>query len=147
LNRIISLGEVAKVIRDRSEKILEEIIQARKSDQERCSQLFQIQLGYEKKITEYQKANSDRKKVEIELALRGRGVAFTSAKEIRFKHNYTVPVMFVKILDVSASGKTCTVLFTFLTGYETTEENVNTQAIIDRVVALNKDIVSTSELV
>jgi hypothetical protein len=55
--------------------------------------------------------------------------------------------MFVKILDVSASGKTCTVLFTFLTGYETTEENVNTQAIIDRVVALNKDIVSTSELV
>lgn len=146
LQRLVRLGNVASVIRCRSEIILNEIHQVIKSDLERSNELYSIQNGYQKKIAEYQKANSDRRKVEIELALKSDGVTFDSRRYITLKRNYDPQVDYIKIVEVSKSGKTCVVEYS--TGYSTSrEENCNTQNVIGQVTSLNKHIVSTSELV
>lgn len=56
LNRIIYLGQIAKVIRDNSERILKEIDQALKSNVERSNELYRIQDGYEKEKRAYHEA-------------------------------------------------------------------------------------------
>lgn len=146
LDRLIFLGGVARIIRGRSKSILKSILDVINSDVERSNELYSFQLGYEKKIAEYQKANFDRKKVEIELALRGQGVVFSSVKNMTLKRNYTTRVFEIKIVKVSASGKTCTVQYKneSQNGYE---DKVNVQSLIDQVMFVHKDIVSTSELV
>jgi len=81
------------------------------------------------------------------LELKNGGVTFEVPREIKFKFNYVIYVKFLKIIDISKSGKTCTVIFKTRDGFETREENCNIQNVIDQVISLHKSIVSTLELV
>lgn len=147
VERLISLGKTARILRDNSEYILKEIADAKKSDLERENELYRIQDGYEKEKRSYQKANDERRKVEIELALRGDGVTFDTMKEIQFKRNYSIRVIHIKIVEVSKhSGKTCKVQYITRDGYKTIEENCNTESIISQVTSYSKNIVSALEL-
>jgi hypothetical protein len=142
VERLISLGKTARILRDNSEYILEEIADAKKSDLGRETELYRIQDGYEKEKRSYQKANEERRKVEIELCLRGAGVVFDTMKEIQFKRNYSIRVVHIKIVEVSKhSGKTCKVQYITRDGYKTIEENCNTESIISQVTSYSKNIV------
>jgi len=103
LDRLIFLGQVAKIVRTRSQIILKTILDIKNVDKERSNELYRIQDGYQKKITEYRDAVVANRKVKIELALRGDGVVFTSAKEIELKHNFYPYMIQIKIIDVSNS--------------------------------------------
>lgn len=146
IDRLIRLGNTARVIKNSSEAILNEIKKVSQIDSERSNELFSIELKYEKQITEYRNQEAVNRKVQIELDLRSEGITFSGRKYITLKRNYDPQVEYIKIVEVSKSGKTCTVEYS--TGYSTSkEENCNMQKVIDQVTYLHKDIVSTQELV
>lgn len=147
IERLILLGKAAQVIKRSSEEILSTIKDTRKQDLERSNELFSNQLKYENQIKDYRNTELQERKAQIELELKNGGVTFEVPREIKFKFNYVIYVKFLKIIDISKSGKTCTVIFKTRDGFETREENCNIQNVIDQVTSLHKSIVSTLELV
>jgi len=146
VERLISLGKVARILRDNRERILNDINQAVNSDLERSNELYRIQDGYEKEKRSYQNANNERRKSEIELSLRGEGVTFDKDVYIELKRNYTVRVISMKIITVSKSNKTCIVQFgtvNRLDGsvWKLVEERVDVQSLISQIVSHSKNIV------
>ena len=147
IDRLIRLGNTARVIKNSSEAILNEIKKVSQIDSERSKELFSIELKYENQIREYRNSELQDRKVQIELDLRSEGVEFESPREIRLKFNYVIYMKSLKIIDVSKSGKTCTVIFASRGGNKSREENCNMESIVDQVTFLHKSIVSASELV
>ena len=141
LQRLTNLGKVAKIVLEKSEEILREIAGVRKGDLERSNQLFSIQNGYEKKKAEYVKAAQENRKVEVEIFLRGGGVVFDQNVYIEFKRNFSIKVKSLKMIDVSKSGKTCTMVYTTRDGFSTREENCSVENMLNQVVYFYKDIV------
>ena len=141
LQRLTNLGKVAKIVLEKSEEILREIAGVRKGDLERSNQLFSIQNGYEKKKAEYVKAAQENRKVEVEIFLRGGGVVFDQNVYIEFKRNFSIKVKSLKMIDVSKSGKTCTMIYTTRDGFSTREENCSVENMLNQVVYFYKDIV------
>jgi hypothetical protein len=147
IERLILIGKAAQVIKRSSEVILSTIKDTRKLDLEKTNELFSNQLKYENQIKDYRNSELQERKAQIELELKNGGVTFEVPREIKFKFNYVIYVKFLKIIDISKSGKTCTVIFKTRDGFETREENCNIQNVIDQVTSLHKSIVSTLELV
>ena len=143
VERLISLGKTARILRDNSEHILKEIADARKSDLERENELYRIQDGYEKEKRSYQNANDERRKTEIELALRGDGLSFDKKVSIDFKYNYSAKVRAIKLINVSKSGKTADVAFNYDEGdqFRYVENNCNVQRMIEQVMYFKNNIV------
>ena len=145
LERLMNLGKVAKVVLEKSEQILREIAEVRKSDLIRSNKLYSIQSGYEKKIQEYKNAERESKLVEVELSLRGEGVVFNDQTYIQLKRNYTVRVVQMRIA-VSKSGKTCDVFYITTSGYKGVENNCNVQSVVDQVALRYKSIIEAGLL-
>lgn len=148
LDRLISLGEVARCIKSRSEHILKDLLDAKKSDDERLRQLYEIEFGYEKKVSEYQKLASEAKKGKITNNLITEGVGFSKGVRIMLKHNFTPKITFIKLQDFSKSGKKATATFMY-EHHDTlfSEQNVDVAKVADQVASGYQHIVSTSELV
>jgi hypothetical protein len=141
LQRLVHLGKVASIIINKSEVILNEVHQVIKLDQGRLSELFSIESQYQKQIAEYEKAAKDQHKVEVKLALINEGVSFDGRCYVKLKNNYSPLISFIKISEVSKSGKTCTVLFNTSDLISTKEENCSLQSVVDQVTALYENIV------
>lgn len=141
VERLISLGKVARILRDNSWIILKEIAEVKKLDLERENELYRIQDGYEKEKRSYQKANDERRKTEIELSLRGEGVQFVGPIYFHLKRNYDPRITSIKILEVSKSGKTCTVQYVTAGQSVGKEERCDVENIISQVIANSKNIV------
>jgi hypothetical protein len=133
LTRLIMLGNAAKIIKDRGERILEEIFEARKSNLDRGTELFSLKLKYENQIREYQKENTAALKIKIELDLRGEeGITFDIPQTIQLKRSYSPKIDKIRITEVK--GKTCTVAIEMGGGsYKTTESRVNIEDLIDQI--------------
>lgn len=141
LDRVITLGKVAQIIKSNSERIMKDITDIRKSDKDRENELYAIQNTYEKKIAEYRKAELEDKRVKVEILLRGEGVTFTTPAYFQLKRNYDPRIVGIKIQETSKSGKTCTVQYT-TTGQSTgREERCDTESVIDQVARNSKNIV------
>jgi hypothetical protein len=145
LERLINLGKVAKVVLEKSEKILREIAEVRKSDLERSNALYSIQSGCERQIQEYKSAEKESKLISVELSLRGEGVVFNDQTYIQLKRHYTVRVIQMRI-SVSRSGKTCDVFYTTSSGYKGVENNCNVEKVVDQVALRYESIVQEVEL-
>lgn len=141
LDRVISLGKVAQVLRSNSEKIMRDIADVRKSDLERENELYAIQNTYEKRISEYRKAELEDRKVQIELQLRGDGCGFEPSVHFTLKRNYDPRIKSIKILETSKSGKTCTVEYITSLDAVGKEERCDTESVISQVVSFSKNIV------
>ncbi|CAB4125307.1 hypothetical protein UFOVP54_106 [uncultured Caudovirales phage] len=141
LNRLISLGKVAQLIKSNSERIMRDIADIRNSDKERENELYAIQSTYEKKIAEYRKAELEDRKVQIELQLRGEGVQFVGPIYFLLKRNYDPRITSIKILEVSKSGKTCTVQYVTAGQSVGKEERCDVESVISQVIANSKNIV------
>jgi hypothetical protein len=141
LNRLISLGKIAQIVKSNSERIMRDITDIKKSDLERENELYAIQNTYEKRISEYRKAELENRKVEVELLLRGEGVVFEKEVWFEFKRNYTNRITSIKILEVSKSGKTCAVEYITAGRSKGREERVDTEGVISQVLSHSKNIV------
>jgi hypothetical protein len=151
LERLMNLGKVAKVVLEKSEQILKDIAETRKSDLERSNELYSIETSYQRKLQEYRSAIFDSKKVEVELLLKGDGVFFVEDKYIELKRNYTVRVVSMKIITVSKSNKTCVVQFGTLNRHDGTvrkfvEERVDVQSLVHQIASKYEGIVQEVEL-
>jgi len=140
LERLINLGKVAKIVLEKSEQILKDITEVRNQDLGRSNELFSIQNGYEKKKAEYVKAAQENRKVEVELLLR-EGIIFDESVYIEFKRNYSIKVRTLKMINVSKSGKTCTMVYSTRDGFSTREDNCNVENMLNQVVYFHKNIV------
>jgi hypothetical protein len=136
----MNLGKVAKVVLEKSEQILKDIAEARKSDLIRSNELYSIQSGYERQIQEYKSAEKESKLVSVELSLRGEGVVFNDQTYIQLKRNFTVRVIQMRI-SVSRSGKTCDVFYITSSGYKGVENNCNVEKVVDQVALRYESIV------
>jgi len=140
LERLINLGKVSKIVLEKSEQILKDITEVRNQDLGRSNELFSIQNGYEKKKAEYVKAAQENRKVEVELLLR-EGIIFDESVYIEFKRNYSIKVRTLKMINVSKSGKTCTMVYSTRDGFSTREDNCNVENMLNQVVYFHKNIV------
>ena len=140
LNRLISLGAVAVIVKRSGESILKDITDVKNQDLERSNQLYSIVSGYEKEVAEYKRRLLFRRKLEIELLIR-EGIVFDQHVYIEFKRNYSMKIITMKMIDVSKSGKTCTMIYTTRDGFSTREENCNVENILNQVVYFYKNIV------
>jgi hypothetical protein len=133
LTRLIMLGNAAKIIKFKGERILEEIFEARKSNLERETELFSLQLKYENQIRDYQKENTAALKIQIELDLRSEeGITLSTPQTISLKRSYSPKIDKIRITEVK--GKTCTVAIEMGGGsYKTTESRVNIEDLIDQI--------------
>jgi hypothetical protein len=137
LNRLIMLGNAARIVKERSENILNEINSVKKSTLERDNELYSLKNSYEKRIREYQIENTNRLKIQIELDLRSEdGIIFDIPKNIELKRNYCPKIDKIRITEVK--GKTCTVAIEMGGGsYKTTESRVNLENLIGQISIYN----------
>ena len=142
LDRLMYLGSFAKVIKQDSERILNEIVAVQSKYKNRSNELYQIKDGYEKQKRAYQKANDEARKAKIELAFRENGIIFDKSVNIQIKSNYTPRIDSIKLSEVSKSGKTGTIVYHLAHGGSIhTEDKVNVERILDQIFFYHKDIV------
>jgi len=146
LNRLISLGKIAQIIRSNSERIMIDIADIRSSDRERENELYAIELSYQRKLAEYRTAVFEDKKIQAELLLKGEGVQFEKEVFIDFKRNFTVRAVSLKIITTSKSNKTCIVQYGVLNRTDGSvrklvEERVDVESLIHKVACNFENIV------
>ena len=146
LNRLISLGKVAQIVKNSSERVMKDITDIRSSDRERENELYAIELSYQRKLAEYRTAVFEDKKIQAELLLKGEGVQFEKEVFIDFKRNFTVRAVSLKIITTSKSNKTCIVQYGVLNRTDGSvrklvEERVDVESLIHKVACNFENIV------
>lgn len=141
LDRLIELGKVASTLKSNADYILEDIEAALRKDRQREDELYEIENMYSKKLSEIRKAQQGQKEVQVQLMLRGEGVLFEKFMNIELKRNYVPLVSSIKIVEVSKSGKTCTVVFSTASRDKGREERCDTQSILNQVTSRFESIV------
>lgn len=141
LDRLIHLGKVASTLKSNAEYILEDIEGALSKDRQREDELYEIENTYSKRLSEIRQAQQAQKRVQVELMLRGDGVLLEKFINIELKRNYVPLVSSIKIVEVSKSGKTCTVVFSTASRDKGREERCDTQSILNQVTSRFDSIV------
>lgn len=141
LDRLIQLGKAASTLKSNADYILEDIEAALRKDCQREDELYGIEDMYSKKLSEIRKAQQDQKEVQVELMLRGDGVLFEKFIGIELKRNYVPLISSIKIVEVSKSGKTCTVVYSTASRDKGREERCDTQSILSQVTSRFESIV------
>ena len=149
LDRLMLLGKVAEVVKNSSKEILDEIARIKKEDLEESNELYTLQNNYSKQISQYENAERENKKVELELLLRSEeGVSFSKELYLEVKRNFTARIKSIKITEVSKSRKTCTISFKYSYGDHTgVEERCNFDSIISQIMYHQKSNTPAEELV
>lgn len=137
LDRLILIGKTARVIKERSQNILSQIKEVRDSSKELLNELFGIQLGYENQVSKYREEEFANKKVAIRNSLLAEGIVFSSSREIQLKFNQVSYLKEIRVEGISASGKTCKVVYKDTWGDTRTERNVNVEKVINQVTSLH----------
>jgi len=137
LDRLILLGKMARIVKERGETIIKEILEVSKGYSNRLSELFGIEDKYQKEISAYNRENLNSKKVEIRKALLSKGITFSSSREIQLKFNQVPYMKELRIENISASGKTGRVVYLDNWGYSRIEEKVNVEKVVDQVTSLH----------
>jgi hypothetical protein len=71
----------------------------------------------------------------------GKVLGFEKNIDIRFKFNYTARISDIKIINVSKSGKTADVVYTYAGEHKGRAENVSIDKILDQVFYRRDDLV------
>ena len=82
------------------------------------------------------------KKEKIEFDLKNEGVIFDVGVNIQLKHNYTPYIKFIKLIDISKSGKTATASIIWARSeHEVQEENVRINDVVNQVLGFRNTII------
>jgi len=133
LKRLRLLGKVAEVVEDNQFSILHAANKVKPAFKEEYEVAFQLQNMISTAIGEIDVRIRQLTKERVEFDLKGDGIVFSERVEIDLKYNYTPRVQFIKLENISKSGKTATVVYMTSDGYQTKEENCNIEKIVDQV--------------
>jgi hypothetical protein len=142
LKRLRMLGDLAEIVLNDQDKIIDAANEAVLSFREEYSAVYKEMEQVGREVREVQELIRVIEREKIEFDLKNGGVEFVKGKGIQLKYNYTPTVINIKLIDVSKSGKKGTAVLTFAHGGSTSsEENVNVSSIIDQVYGLRENIV------
>jgi hypothetical protein len=142
LKRLQLLGVIAGIVHDHQERILlrvNNVVLPFKEEYDRVSD--QVRL-VEKGIRDLDMKISTIKREQIEFDLKSEGVTFNVGVNIQLKHNYTPYIKFIKLIDISKSGKTATASIIWARSeHEVKEENVRINDIVTQVLGFRNNII------
>jgi hypothetical protein len=133
LKRLRMLGDLADIVLKKQDEIVDVANKALASFKEEYEVAFQLQNMISTAIGEIDVRIRQLTKERVEFDLKGDGIVFSERVEIDLKYNYTPRVQFIKLENISKSGKTATVIYMTSDGYQTKEENCNIEKIVDQV--------------
>jgi hypothetical protein len=136
------LGDLAEIVLKKHDEIVDAVNNA----------VFPFKVEYKEVYAEMSEIGKELRGVEdlitflekekIEWDLKDEGVNFEKGRNVQLKFNYSPNVVWIKLTDVSKSGKKGTAVFKWAHGGgESREENINVSSIIDQVYRLRNNIV------
>lgn len=142
LKRLQLLGAVAEIVLEHQDRILDRVNHAVLPFKDEFAEVFKELQEVGSEIRGVDQLITFLEKEKIEWALKDEGVEFGRGRQIQLKYNYSPTVVWIKLTDVSKSGKKGTAVFKWAHGgNESREENINVSSIIDQVYGLRNDIV------
>jgi len=142
LNRLQLLGKVAEIVLEHQERILLRVNNVVLPFKEEYDQVYEQMNLINQAIRELNEKIIAIKKEEIEFNLKNEGVTFDVGVNIRLKHNYTPYIKFIKLIDISKSGKTATASIIWARSeHEVQEEKVRINDVVTQVLGFSKNIV------
>jgi hypothetical protein len=142
LKRLRMLGDLAEIVLKSQHDIIDAANNTINKFKEEYKEVDKQMQVIRSIIEELSNKISEVKKQKITFDLLNGGVEFSKGVEITLKFNYTVRIKSIKLIDISKSGKTATVVFEFLHHNQTSrEENINVTKIIDQVLCYKDSIV------
>ena len=133
LKRLRLLGKLAEVVEDNQFSILHAANRVKPAFKEEYEVAHQLQGMIRTAIDDIDVRIRQLTKERVEFDLKKDGIVFSERVEIDLKYNYTPRVQFIKLENISKSGKTATVVYMTSDGYQTKEENCNIEKIVDQV--------------
>ena len=133
LKRLRLLGKLAEVVEDNQFSILHAANKVKPTFKEEYEVAYQLQNMISTAINDIDVRIRQLTKERVEFELKADGIVFSERVEIDLKYNYTPRVQFIKLENISKSGKTATVVYMTSDGYQTKEENCNIEKIVDQV--------------
>lgn len=142
LKRLQLLGAVAEIVLEHQDRILDRVNHAVLPFKDEFAEVFKELQEIGSEIRGVEQLITFLEKEKIEWDLKDEGVEFGRGRQIQLKYNYSPTVVWIKLTDVSKSGKKGTAVFKWAHGgNESREENINVSSIIDQVYGLRNDIV------
>jgi len=133
LKRLRMLGDLADIVLKKQDEIVDAANKVKPVFKEEYEVAFQLQNMISTAIGEIDVRIRQLTKERVEFDLKGDGIVFSERVEIVLKRNYFPRVQFIKLENISKSGKTATVVYMTSDGYQTKEENCNIEKIVDQV--------------
>ena len=142
LKRLRMLGDLAEIVLKSHDTIVDAANAATVPFKAEYKEVYAEMSEIGKEIRGVENLITFLEKEKIEWDLKDEGVEFGRGRQIQLKYNYSPTVVWIKLTDVSKSGKKGTAVFKWAHGgNESREENINVSSIIDQVYGLRNDIV------
>ena len=142
LRRLQMLGKLAEIVEDQQGIVVDAANAATLPFKAEYKEVYAQMNEIGKEIRGVEQLITFLEKEKIEWDLKDEGVNFEKGRNIQLKFNYSPNVVWIKLTDVSKSGKKGTAVFKWAHGgNESREENINVSSIIDQVYGLRNDIV------
>ena len=142
LKRLQLLGAVAEIVLEHQDRILDRVNHAVLPFKDEFAEVFRELQEVGSEIRGVENLITYLVKEKIEWDLKDEGVSFEKGRNVQLKWNYSPNVVWIKLTDVSKSGKKGTAVFKWAHGgNESREENINVSSIIDQVYGLRDNIV------
>jgi hypothetical protein len=142
LNRLRLLGKVAEIIHNHQERILLRVNNAVLTFKEEYDRVHEQMRLVGQAIRELDEKIIIVKKEKIEFDLMNEGVTFDVGVNIRLKHNYTPYIKFIKLINISKSGKTATASIIWARSeHEVQEDNVRINDVVTQVLGFRNTII------
>lgn len=142
LKRLQLLGAAAEIVLEHQDRILDRVNHAVLPFKDEFAEVFKEMQDLGREIGGVDQLIAFLEKEKIEWDLKDEGVEFNTGMGIQLKYNYTPVVVWIKLTDVSKSGKKGTAVFKWARGGgESREENINVSSIIDQVHGRRKSII------
>lgn len=142
LRRLQLLGKLAEIVEDQQGIIVDAANAVTVPFKAEYKEVYAEMSEIGKDIRGVEQLITYLEKEKIEWDLKGEGVSFVKGRNVQLKYNYSPNIVWIKLTDVSKSGKKGTAVFKWAHGgNESREENINVSSIIDQVYGLRDNIV------
>ena len=135
--RLENLGKVALIMREMKDQILNSINNIGKIYDNKISEgkYYQRTQELEKQIRELNYQIRDTQKEENKNKLFNEGLTFVSGRYIRLKGNFEPRIGYLRLTNVSKSGKKADAEYSYFNDKIYIEEGVNVERIISQVIS------------
>jgi len=142
LRRLRMLGDLAEIVLNNQDKMVDAVNEAVIPFKEEYDRVYEQIRLVGQAIRELDEKIIIVKKEKIEFDLMNEGVTFDVGVNIRLKHNYTPYIKFIKLIDISKSGKTATASIIWARSeHEVQEDNVRINDVVTQVLGFRNTII------